>query len=301
VSVLFSPTVARDCQAWAAKVLSLPSATRLPSHSTLLACILGLLGIVLVAGPFLRDVLGKQQHADVATAPAAPWWLGVVEIIIISLVVVFLFRYGVPLRLIHLFEGDYLASFFLVVGALVMALHFRAARNQLLASGSVIAPTSSRPEQTEPRGKPAFRMIVGAAICGLLLHFLVISWFELTATSAWLTFQRWIRFPLFFLAAFCFLYSLELLAGPVAVHRRIRYVFWLLLAALAWYSMGLAVFHLKSGEILLVLLSPYFALQFILSGLGIQLVRKLTGSAAAAAVFGAILLAGFCLVLFPVT
>jgi hypothetical protein len=65
--------------------------------------------------------------------------------------------------------------------------------------------------------------------------------------------------------------------------------------------MVFAVFHVRSGEILLVLLSPYFALQFILAGLGIQFVRKLTGSATAAAVFGAILLAGFCLALFPVT
>jgi hypothetical protein len=58
---------------------------------------------------------------------------------------------------------------------------------------------------------------------------------------------------------------------------------------------------LKSGEILLVLLSPYFFLLFLLSGLGIQLVRKLTGSPTAAAIFGAILLAGFCLALFPVS
>jgi hypothetical protein len=58
---------------------------------------------------------------------------------------------------------------------------------------------------------------------------------------------------------------------------------------------------LKSGEILLVLLSFYFALLFLLTGLGIQLVRRESGSPSAAALFGAILVAGFCLVLFPLS
>jgi pimeloyl-ACP methyl ester carboxylesterase len=280
VSMLFSPTVASESQAWAARVLNLPEVSRLPSRVNLLAAVLGILGIVLVAGPFLRDVLGKQPHTDSATRPAAPWWLGLIEIIVISLLAVFILRYFIPLRFIHLFEGDYLASFFLIVGLLVCAIHFRATRSQLPLS----------------RG-----LLFGAIVSALLLHFLVTSWFELTASSAWLTLERWERVPIFFVAAFCFLNALELLAGPVAERPRIRYIFWLLLAALAWHSLALAVFHLKSGEILLVLLSPYFALQFVLAGLGIQLVRRLSGSATAAAVFGAILLAGFSLVLFPVT
>lgn len=280
VSVLFSPAVASESQAWAARVLKLPEVSRLPSRGNLLAAVLGILGIVLVGGPFLRDVLGKQPHTDSATKAAAPWWLGLIEIIVISLLTVFILRYFIPLRFIHLFEGDYLASFFLIAGLLVCAIHFRESRTQLAVS----------------RG-----LLFGAIIAALLLHVLVTSWFELTASSAWLTLERWERVPIFFVAAFCFLYALELLAGPISERPRIRYIFWLLLAALAWHSLALAVFHLKSGEILLVLLSPYFALQFVLAGLGIQLVRRLSGSATAAAVFGAILLAGFCLVLFPVT
>jgi hypothetical protein len=68
-----------------------------------------------------------------------------------------------------------------------------------------------------------------------------------------------------------------------------------------WLALALGVLYLKSGQILLVLLSPYFGLLFLLTGLGTQLVRRQSGSAAAAAVFGAILLAGFCLVLFPLS
>ena len=302
VSVLFSPTVARESQAWAAKVLSLPPATKLPSRANALALVLGLLGIILVAGPFLRDVVGKQLRSDVASSPAAPWWLGLIEIIVISLLAVFALRHFLPLRFIHLFEGDYLASFFLIVGVLLAAIHFRATRKQISAVGPVVAPAGQPEETKKDAGKmPALRLVLGAALAGLLLQFLVSSWFELLASSAWLTAERWQRFPLFAAAAFCFFFGLELLAGPVSDRPRIRYFFWLLLAVLAWLSMVFAVFHLRSGEILLVLLSPYFTLQFIFAGLGIQLVRKLTGSATAAAVFGAILLAGFCLALFPVT
>lgn len=281
VSMLFSPAVAIAAQAWAARVLSLSETTTLPSHANLVACVLGLLGILLVAGPFIRDVVGKKPRAETSSGPAVPWWRGLFEVLFISLLIVFVLRYWEPLRFIHLFEGDYLASFFLLVGLALLAIHFRDAYVQIRA------PIS---------------LLLGSALAALLLHFLVTSWFELTATSAWLTLQRWARFPVFFVAAFCFLYALELLAGPAAVEPpRLRYFVWSALAVVAWLPMTLAVFHLRSGEILLVLLSAYFALQFLLAGLGIQLVRRLTGSATAAAVFGAILLAGFCLVLFPVS
>jgi pimeloyl-ACP methyl ester carboxylesterase len=272
VSALFSPAVAAASQAWAAQVLGLPATTQLPSRLNLLACLMGFVGIILVSGPFIRDVVGKKPHDDIASAPATPWWRAVLEIIVLTLAVVFLFRHWLPLRFMHLFEGDYLAS-------LLLAIHFRATRDQLPVS----------------RG-----LLLGSAMAGFLLQFLISSWFELTATSAWLTFARWLRFPIFLFAAFCFLYALELFAGPVK-RPFLRFVFWLLLVALAWHSLALSVLHLRSGEILLVLLSPYFFLLFLLSGLGIQLARKLTGSPTAAAIFGAILVAGFCLALFPVS
>jgi hypothetical protein len=50
-----------------------------------------------------------------------------------------------------------------------------------------------------------------------------------------------------------------------------------------------------------ILLALYLAFFFLFQRLGMDLVHRQTGSAIAAAVFGAILLAGFCLVIFPVT
>jgi hypothetical protein len=75
----------------------------------------------------------------------------------------------------------------------------------------------------------------------------------------------------------------------------------LLLRAVAWGAILAGIFILHSGEILLVLLAPYFAIFCVLQIWGMKVVREVTASAAAAALFGAILLAGFCLVVFPTT
>ncbi len=70
---------------------------------------------------------------------------------------------------------------------------------------------------------------------------------------------------------------------------------------MAFFVLVFGIFVLHSGAILLILLALFLAVFFVLQRLGMDLVRQETGSAVAAAVFGAILLAGFCLVIFPVT
>jgi hypothetical protein len=95
---------------------------------------------------------------------------------------------------------------------------------------------------------------------------------------------------------------LEVALGPVIEDAgRQRILFGLALIVIAWIALTVGVMVLHSGEILVVLLGAYFALFFVMSRLGTQLVRKQSGSAMAAAVFNAILLAGFCLVVFPVS
>jgi hypothetical protein len=264
-------------------VPNLPGTAQLPLRSGPIACVLGLIGVLLLAGPFLREMVGKEAPPEGETeAPAASnihWLRGAIEVVVLSIAAVQVLRYWIPLRILHLFEGDYLASFFLIVGLGLMLLHLKRAWDGVRIRGGVM---------------------LGAAIAGLLLLLLVTGWFALTSTGTWLTWQCWARFPLFLLAAFVFLYGMEMIAGPV-VQGRVRYGFWCLLIVLAWLALTFGLFYLRSGEILLVLLSPYFGLELLLSGLGIQLVRRVSGSSPAAALFGAILLAGFCLVLFPLT
>jgi pimeloyl-ACP methyl ester carboxylesterase len=279
VSILFSPSAAREAQAWAANILGLTGEPRLPNRAGLLACLVGLAGIVLLAGPLIRELVGGKPPVHFSNLLMVPRWRGAVAVAALSLLLIHVWPRFQPLRSLHLFEGDYLASFFLLLGLALILFHSTIARR--------LAPVS-----------PA--IFFGSAAAALLIHLLVTGWFELTAASAWLTLERWLRFPLFVVSAFLFLYGLEVLAGPAASMRS-RFPYWISLMVTTWLALAVGVLYLKSGQILLVLLSPYFALFFVLSGAGIHLVRRLTGSATAAAVFGAILLAGFCLVLFPVS
>jgi hypothetical protein len=68
-----------------------------------------------------------------------------------------------------------------------------------------------------------------------------------------------------------------------------------------WVVLVVGILTLHSGAILVVLLAPYLAVFCVLQRAGMDVVRKGTGSPMAAAIFGAILLAGFCLVIFPIT
>ena len=278
VSVLFSPGVARLAQTWAARVLNLSNPARLPSLLFFGGGLLGFAGILLLSGPFLRE-MAPQAAEEVAGARVPATLRFLVEIVAVAFLALYVLRESVPLRSIGLFEGDYLASFFLLVGLLLVLAHPRLAQSSF-------------------RAKPA--AVFGAALAALILHLLVTGWFELTMTGAWLSWQRWIRFPLLFLSAFLFCYALEILLGPVKQPRK-RLGIDLLAILLAWLVLACGALYLHSGQILVVLLMPYFALFFLFSRMGARLVRQRTASATAAAVFGAILLAGFCLVLFPVS
>jgi pimeloyl-ACP methyl ester carboxylesterase len=278
VSVLFSPGAARMSQAWAARVLNVVNPARIPSLLYLGGGVLGFLGILLLSGPFVRELasLAPEEAAADSQLPGTLRFL--LEVVFVSFLVLFLLRLFIPLRVLGLFEGDYLASFFLLAGVILLTLHSKLALKKFAVKPGVV---------------------LSAAAAGLILHLLVTGWFDLTVTSAWLTMQRWGRFPLFFLAAFVFLYALEILLGPVVEPRKRLGIDYLAIL-LAWLVIVFGTLVLHTGQILVVLLMPYFALFFLFMRIGARLVRQRTASATAAAVFGAILLAGFSLVLFPV-
>jgi pimeloyl-ACP methyl ester carboxylesterase len=279
VSVLFSPGAARMAQAWAARALNIPNPARLPSLLYLCGGLFGFVGILILAGPFLRELAAQAPPETLAGSKVPGTLQFLVELLLVSIAAVFLLRHFIPLRVLRLFEGGYLASFFLLAGAMLVLLHARLASKKFAVKPGVV---------------------LSAAAGALILHLLITGWFDLTVTSAWLTVQRWARFPLFFFAAFVFLYALEILLGPV-IEERNRLGIDYLAILVAWLALAFGTFVLHSGQILMVLLAPYFALFFLFMRLGARLVRARTASPTAAAVFGAILLAGFCLVLFPVS
>ena len=293
VGVLFSKTVARECQDWAKGVFHrTETAGHLPSEANVLGGVLGIAGIVLLAVPFLWEMFGKEKikEKEVDAAPRkveeTPKELPSVlraglEYAGVSIAVMLLLKYWVPLRFIRLFEGDYLASFFLIVGVVLIWFHWN-----LVKTGA--------------RAKAG--LLLSPAVAGIILHLLVTGWFALTVTGSWLTAERWLRFPVFFVAAFVFLYALELVLGPAEEkHGARRVMLSLFYLGMAWAVLAAGAFYFHSGQIMVVLLAPFLVLFSIFLRMGAQLVRRLSTSPAVAAVFGAILLAGLCLVLFPVS
>ncbi len=289
--ILFRPAALRLAQAWTAKVLRLDGgalfpavARQLPSRWPFLGCVLGLTGILLLAGPFLREAAGKNAFdpGDVAPADAVsriPWWRVAIEILIVGLFVVAMLHYWEPLRTVRVFEADYLAGFLLFSGLLLIALHWR-----LFTDGF------------DFRNLAALRAIFAAVVLMLLLS----AWFELSLTESWLDSARWQRFPLLFFTVLPVLMAEELLLGEPTTKNTWKRVFLAMFYRLLfWLPLVFGIVALHSGEILLVLLAPYMALFSVAQRRGMDVVRGVTRSAAAAALFGAILLAGFFLVIFP--
>jgi pimeloyl-ACP methyl ester carboxylesterase len=282
VSLLFDPRVVRASQEWTAQTLHLSGAPNLPSRIALLGSLLGFCGLMLIATPFLREATGKQPAEEDSATPQPPAWpRALLELFCISLGAVGVLHYWNPLPVIHLFEGDYFAGLLLLMGAALLALHWKSLRQAM-------------------NNKPA--AIAGAAFAALVLLLLVTAWFDLTFSEAWLARSKW---PLVLLLSVLLLPSHlaeELLLGPTSKRSGWRRLgLGIVLRLAGWCALVAALFFLHSGELLMVLLVPYFALFTVLQRRGMDVVREGTGSAAAAAFFGAILLAGFCLVIFPVT
>ena len=293
VSILFNTMAMSVAEKWAALVLHLEQRPGLPSHRGLFGFFAGFVGILLLAGPFLRETLQSKSGALSRTENAAllPARRALLECALIALGAVGLLSFWNPLHALRLFEGDYFASFLLILGVVLLAFDWP-------SFCDVFADVWGRVEVA----RPFYLTSLLAAFAALLLEFLVTNWTDLTFSEAWLTAPRWARFAPLFLAFLPYHAAEELRLGPASPGRGPQRLFTaLLLRLIALGAIVAGVFLLHSGQVLVVLLAPYFGLFCLLERWGMNVVREVTASAAAAAVFGAILLAGFCLVVFPTT
>ncbi|MGB4785225.1 MAG: alpha/beta fold hydrolase, partial [Candidatus Acidiferrum sp.] len=269
VSVLFSSAAMRAAQEWSAQVLRFPPSPNLPSHRPLAGALAGFAGLLLIAGPFLREAVGKVSRKNVPTAGAN---IGVVRLFLElgagSILVVLLLQFWVPLKALGLFQGDYLASFLLILGLALAASHWNTLRTAL----------SSSP-----------REMISAAFAGLVLLLLVTAWFDLTFYEAWLTPMKWARFPFLLAVLLPYHFAEETLLGPPQAGKLWRRMgLALSLRLITWGALMAGVLILHSGEILMGLLAVYMALFNLIQTSAMHIVHKGTGSAGAAAVFGAI-------------
>ncbi len=282
VSLLFSAVAMHALQAWCAQALHFAEAASLPSHGPLAGALAGFLGLLLLAAPFLREVVGKEKSGESSVVSSAiPPGRLILEFMACSVLAVVILRFWIALKAIRLFEGDYFASFFLLVGVMLIAAHWSAVRAALRSAG---------------------RRWVAGALAGILLLLLVTAWFDLTFYEAWFTTAKWLRFPFLLLALFPYHFAEEALLAPARPGKKwSRLGLALLLRLIGWGTIMGGLYVLHSGEVLMGLLAMYMALFHILQRSGMDIVREESGSAAATAVFGAILQAGFCLVIFPIT
>jgi len=295
VSVLYDPRVVHASQEWGAETLKFPVEFNTPSAAPLFGGLAGLVGILLLAGPFVRETLGmpneksrskedgeEPDHHEVrADLPATPVFRVLLEASAVFFATVALLRFWNPLSFVRLYNGGYFASFLLIAGVAILLIHGKSLR-------------ASWPAE--------IKAVLFASFAALALHLLVTAWFDATLAEAWLSWARWARFPVPLVAAFAYLVAEELLLGPVSPRGRLaRIRLALTVRAIAFVALIFGIFVLHSGAILVILLALYLALFFLFQRLGMDIVRQQTGSPIAAALFGAILLAGFCLVIFPVT
>ncbi len=293
ISILFDPAAMSAAQNWVAGILHLDSKPALPSYRSLIGFFAGFVGILLLAGPFLRETLQSKK----ATAPIVESGVAIakprafLECALVSIAAAAILSIWNPLRVLHLFEGGYFASYLLILGVALLLLHWNALRTLF----------GARPSDGQA-GRPIFFSLLVAAFAAFLLHSLVTAWIDLTISEAWLTAVRWARFAPLFLAVLPYHAAEELILGPASPGKPGRRLFSaLLLRFIAWLALVAAIFALHSGEILVVLLAPYFALFCLFQAWAMKVVREVTASPAATALFGAILLSGFCLVVFPTT
>ena len=298
VSVLFDERVVHASQEWTADTLHFPAELSAPSYAPLIGALAGLTGILLLAGPFVREMVGGEQAPHTDSAPSSevesrrngkaaglrglrPALQVALQVAAVSFVAVTILRFWNPLSFVRLYNGAYFASFLLILGGGLLLIHYRSLRALFPAKIPVL---------------------LLALVAGWLLHLLVTGWLDVTFTEAWLTWARWARVPVMFVAAFAYLLGEELLLGaPADRGKAARFLLAFALRLIAFLVLVFGIFVLHSGAILLILLAVYLALFFVFQRLGMDIVRQQTESPIAAAVFGAILLAGFCLVIFPVT
>jgi pimeloyl-ACP methyl ester carboxylesterase len=296
VSILFDGEALAEAQNWAAGILHFGRRPVLPSHRGIYGFLFGLAGILALTGPFLREILeDKKRTEPVSETPLAarPSTGGVfLEYAVLSLGAVGVLHYAIPLHVIRLFEGDYFASLLLILGVVLLALNRNLLRRAFVR----------RQSETAPASRAWYVAPLVAAFAALLLCVLFGAWIDLGFTEAWPNAGRMARFLPFLLAVLPYHLAEELLLGAANSRKRIpRIVEALALRLVVWVAIVAAIFFLHSGQIMPVVLVTSFGLFCLGQRWAMDVVREVTSSPEAAAVFGAILLAGFCLVVFPTT
>lgn len=279
VSLLFDGDVLTEMRKWTKTLLGTDAEVVRASHKPLYGFLCGTVGLILLCVPFLGEIAGGtgKELKDEAAAVGTTQILA--QLLVASGIAVGLLKFWMPLKFVRVFEGDYLASFALMAGAVLLAWNLGALKKAW---------------------NFPLRGVLAAVIGAVILLLLFGAWINVGFYEAWLTGPRWARMAPIILAFFPWLLAEEVFLGAYGTMTRARRVILALaFRTIAWGMIAAALLWLHSGQVLMLLLAVYFVLITVLQRLAMDVVRRETQSAAAAAVFGAILSAGFALAIFP--
>ena len=249
----------------------------------LAGAILGLVGLALLF-PFALEIASKPAGAPREDLfPARPSRaLAAVEGAAGALAAVLVLSLGVPLRFLHLYAGDYLASLLLIDGLFLLAMNWKSAK-----------------ESWSPRARPIF----AAALLAFATFLATGAWLDWQLADMWMNAPRWLRFAEILPIACIFCFAEETVLGAVGDGKRraLRYFISLTLRLELWLGCLLAYYRLANAEVLILILVAGLAGFSALQRLAADALRARTGSAIGAALFGAILAAWFIAAIFPLT
>jgi len=249
----------------------------------LAGAVIGFMGL-LIMFPLAASLAAKiaAPPPPETNAPHPSAVLALVEGIAFAFTGVLILTLGTPLKFLHIFTGDYLASQLLIVGVLFLLLN----RKEAAASFSFTVTHE-----------------IAAAVLGFGVILAFGAWLNWQLDDAWLNGPRWLRFAALLPILWIYSHAEEVILGPVQAGKRraLRFAIYLLLRLELWAACAVAANSLASGQILIVILFTFLAAFSILQRLAADALRLRTGSATAAALFSAILAAWFIAAVFPLT
>ncbi|HEY6464892.1 MAG TPA: alpha/beta fold hydrolase [Candidatus Acidoferrales bacterium] len=250
----------------------------------LAGAVCGLIGLFAIVPLFVlltAKAAGHVQSIEPTEQSGGIRWALLGEGMIGAMIAVLVLIKFNPLRFIHLYAGDYLASEALIMAIVLLLFNRRALSKEF--------PLPVRP-------------LLAAAALGFVALLAFGAWFSWEISDLWLNAPRGLRFAELLPFACFFLYVEQTVLGPVGSgkFRAARFGLFLGLRFEIWLACLIAYFVLASGQILLPILVMQFGAFSAAQGLVSDALRRRTGPAAAA-LFGAILTAWFVAAVFPIT
>jgi len=282
-SVVLDSRAAKAMAEWARAALGLTGPPETPRGEPLTGEFLGIAGICLlfpltttwIVRIFRADSAGEKTPVSPSLDALLAHWC-VAALLALSIV-----SFWYPQRLFPFYGGGYLACFLLLAG-IALALLFRKHLRGVFDRG--------------------YRPALAASALGLLVLVGFGAWLNWQLTDVWMSGVRWLYFVPLFLANLPYVMAEEMALGPPEGSRHARrFGTFLGLRLVLFLALLAGIFIFLSGQVLMGLLAAYFVAVSLGQRFGADALRRRTGSAAAAAIFSAILVAWFMAAVFPLS